>query len=169
MAFLPDNVRSALGYWYNLVSDAARANFTVTDTIQLANQVAEDLGGKLSFQENTAISQLYGFARREINAGIALEAASAEQAIDRTMISTPAYSRDLQEQNTYPLYHVRFEYTYLDSAGNEQTTFKTSVFSDQLPATIAELQDDVQDDADGMAAKYGHQLLAARITNILSV
>lgn len=169
MAFLPDNVRSALGYWYNLVADAARANFTVTDTIQLANQVAEDLGGKLSFQENTAISQLYGFARREINAGIALEAGQGDQAISSDMVSTPAYARDLQEQNTYPLYHVRFEYTYLDSAGNEQTTFKTSVFSDQLPGTISELESDVQDDAEGMAAKYGHQLMSVRVSNILSV
>lgn len=169
MAFLPENVRSALGYWYNLVSDAARAGFTVTDTIQLANQVATDLGGSLSFSENTAISQLYGFARREINAGIALEAGAPEQAIDTNMVSTPAYARDLQEQNTYPLYHVRFEYTYIDQAGNEQTGYRTSVFPDELPATIGELEADVQDDAEGMAAKYGHQLVSVRVANILSV
>src|SRR6266849_3035635 len=113
MARITDTVRAALGYWWNLITDAARIGFTVTDTVQLANQVATDLGGSLSFQENTAISQLYGYARREINAGNAFTSASADQAITDDMMSTPPYARDVQEQNTYPLYHVRFEYTYI--------------------------------------------------------
>src|SRR5215469_10692429 len=119
MARLTDTVRAALGYWWNLVSDAARAGFTVTDTVQLANQVAQDFGTSLSFSENTAISQLYGYVRREVNAGNVFTAASQGQQIDQNMISTPPYARDLQEQNTYPIYHVKFEYTYLDSAGNQ--------------------------------------------------
>lgn len=169
MARISDTVRAALGYWWNLISDAARANFTVTDTVQLANQVATDLGGSLSFQENTAISVLYGYARREVNAGNAFLAGSPGQAIDASMISTPPYARDLQEQNTYPLYHVKFEYTYIDSAGNQQTSYRTSVFPDQLPETIGELTQAVLDDAEAMAAKYNHRLLSAIPTNILSV
>lgn len=169
MARITDTVRAALGYWWNLISDAARANFTVTDTVQLANQVATDLGGSLSFQENTAISVLYGYARREVNAGNLFQAAQPGQAIDAGMISTPPYARDLQEQNTYPLYHVKFEYTYLDSAGIQQTSYRTSVFPDQLPETAGELTQAVLDDAEAMAAKYGHTLLSAIPTNILSV
>jgi hypothetical protein len=85
------------------------------------------------------------------------------------MISTPPYARDLQEQSTYPLYHVRFEYTYIDSAGVQQTQFRTSVFSDQLPQTVGELTAAVLDDAEAMAAKYGHTLLSAIPVNILAV
>jgi hypothetical protein len=169
MARISDTVRAALGYWWNLITDAARANFTVTDTVQLANQVATDLGGSLSFNENTAISTLYGYARREINAGNIFQAADAGQAIDTSMISTPPYARDLQEQNTYPLYHVRFEYTYLDSAGNRQVSFRTSVFPDQLPDTAGDLTAAVLDDAEAMAFKYGHTLLSAIPLNILAV
>jgi hypothetical protein len=169
MARITDTVRAALGYWWNLISDAARANFTVTDTVQLANQVATDLGGSLSFAENTAISQLYGYARREVNAGNVFQQGEPGQAIDASMVSTPPYARDLQEQNTYPLYHVKFEYTYLDSAGNEQTTYRTSVFPDQLPETVGDLTAAVLDDAEAMAAKYGHTLLSVIPTNILSV
>jgi hypothetical protein len=169
MSRLTDPVRAALGYWWNLISDAARAGFTASETIGLANQVAEDLGGKLTFSENTAISQLYGYARREVNAGTYFQSGTDQQSISGGMISTPPYARDLQEQNTYPLYHVKFEYTYLDSAGNQQTTYKTSVFSDALPDTIGELTSAVLDDAEAMAAKYGHTLLQVTPTNILAV
>jgi hypothetical protein len=169
MARLNDALRAALGYWWNLVSDAARIGFTTTETTQLANQVAQDQGRSLSFDENRAISQLYGYVRREINAGNQFQAAQPGQQIDANMISTPPYARDLQEQNTYPLYHVKFEYTYLDSAGNEQTGIRTSVFPDQLPDTAGELNAAVLDDAEGMAAKYGHTLLSINPIEILAV
>lgn len=169
MARLSDTLRSALGYWWNLISDAATQGFTVTETISIANQVAEGLGSKLSFQENTAISQLYGYARRGVNAGNALQAADPSLGITANMVSTPPYARDEQEQATYPLYHVKFQYTYLDSAGNEQTTIKTSVFPDVLPSTVGDLTSDVLDDAEAMASKYGHTLLSATPIQVLAV
>lgn len=169
MARLSDTQRSALGYWWNLITDAAREGFTVTDTIQLANQVATDLGGKLSFTENTAISQLYGYARRIINAGNSFQAAGMSQSIDASMIATAPYARDEQEMASYPLYHVKFEYTYLDAAGNEQTVIKTSVFPDLLPDTVGDLNAAVLDDAEAMAVKYGHTLLSINPIQILAV
>lgn len=166
---MTDTVRAALGYWYQLISDAARAGFTVTDTVQLANQVAHDLGGSLRPDENRAISQLYGYVRREINAGNALQAASPDAFISEDMMSTPPYARVEQEQTTYPTYHVRFSYTHIDQAGNIRTEYKTDVIPDVLPATIAELQAEVEDAAAGMAAKYGHSILEVQVLNILVV
>jgi hypothetical protein len=169
MARLDPVQRSALGYWWNLISDAAQAGFTVTDTIQLANQVATDLGGSLSFGENTAISQLYGYARRAINAGSELQAAAQSRGIDSNMIADAPYARDVQEQTAYPLYHVKFTYAYLDQAGNEQTGIRTSVFPDRLPSTVGDLTSDVLDDAEAMATKYGHTLLSVTPLQILAV
>lgn len=169
MSLLNDTERAALGYWWNLVSDAARSGFTVTETTQLANQVASDLGGSLSFAENTAIGRLYGFARREINASNEFQAASPDTFISGDMISTPPYARDVQEQNSYPLYHVKFYYTYIDASGVEQTTIKTSAQPLTLPDTIGELADAVSDDAEGFANKYGHQLVSAVPFAILAV
>lgn len=169
MARLTDTVRAALGYWWNLISDAARGGFTVTDTVTAASDIAATVGRTVSFAENQAISTLYSFARQEVNAGNAFLAGEPGQGITASMISTPPYARDLQEQNTYPLYHVKFEYTYIDQAGNTITSFRTSAFPDQLPATIGELTQAVLDDAEGMAAKYGHTLLSAVPTNILAV
>ena len=151
------------------MNGAAQQGFTVTETVQLANGVAHDLGQNLRPDENRAISQLYGYARRIINAGTEFQAAPAQSAITADMISTPPYARDVQEQTTYPLYHVKFEYVYLDAAGNQQTAIKTSVFPDVLPGTVGELTADVLDDAEGMANKYGHTLLSATPLQILAV
>lgn len=169
MARLTDTARAALGYWWNLITDAVTAGLTVTDTVQLANQVASDFGQSISFQENTAISQLYGFARRMENAGNTFQATGQSLGITADMIATPPYARDVQEQASYPLYHVKFEYTYLDSAGVQQTGIRTSVFSDVLPGTVGELTADVLDDAEAMASKYGHTLLSATPLQILAV
>lgn len=169
MARLTDTVRAALGYWWNLISDAARAGFTVTETVGIANDIAHNLGGSLSFQDNQAISTLYGYVRREVNAGNAFQAASANQGITADMISVPPYARDEQEMAAYPIYHVKFEYTYLDQAGNRQTTIRTSVFPDGIKNTIGELTADVLDDAEGMARKYGHTLISAVPLMILAV
>jgi len=169
VARLSDTVRAALGYWWNLISDAARSGFTVTETIQIANQIAEDTGRKLAFAENTSISELYGYARRMENAGNTFQSADPALGITSDMIATPPWARDIAEQLAYPTYHVKFEYNYLDSAGNIQSTTKTSVFSNGIPGTVGELTASVLDDAEAMAAKYGHALLSAVPFQILAV
>lgn len=169
MARLNDVQRAVFGYWYPLISDAARAGFTVTDTVQLANQVARDLGGSITPAQNRAISQLYGYVRREVNAGDTFQAAQASQYINQDMISTPAYARDEAEQATYPVYHVKMQYEAIDAAGNRISTTKTVVFDDLLPATVGELTSDVLDAAEAMAKKYGHTLLSVRPLMILAV
>jgi hypothetical protein len=169
VARLTDTARAALGYWWNLISDAVTAGFTVTDTVQLANQVASDFGQSISFRENAAISQLYGYARRMENAGQLFQNTNPSLGITADMMATPPYARDVQEQASYPLYHVKFEYTYLDTAGNQQTGIRTSVFPNQLPSTVGELTASVLDDAEAMASKYNHTLLSATPLQILAV
>ena|SRR5579862_6259438 len=169
MPKLTDVQRQVLGYWWNLIEAAAREGFTTTETVAMANEVAQSMGERISFQENTAIGQLYGYARRIINSGVAFQAADGSQFINSDMISTPPYARDQAEQNAYPLYHVKFEYTYVDQSGVQQTNYKTSVFPDQLPGTVGELTSAILDDAEAMANKYGHTLLSVQPTTILAV
>lgn len=169
MARLTDTLRAALGYWWDLVVGAAQRGFTTTETTQLANDVAKDLGGSISPDENRAISQLYGYARRLENAGNAFTGAQPGQFINSDMVANAPWARDEQEQATYPIYNVKFTYTYLDSAGNQQTTTKTSVFRDGLPDTVGDLTSAVLDDAEAMASKYGHTLLSATPFQIQAV
>lgn len=169
MSRLNDSARTALGYWWNLVSDAARAGFTVTETVQIANQVARQFGETISFRENAGISSLYGYARRIENAGNSFRAAEASKHIDSTMIATAPYAREDAEQASYPLYNVKFRYEYRDQAGNAQTADKTAAFPMALPDTKGELMAQVLDAAEAMAGKYGHTLLSAVPYQILAV
>lgn len=169
MARLNDTLRAALGYWWDLVNGAAQQGFTVTETVSLANDVAQNLGAGLSFQDNQAISQLYGYARRIINAGDVFQAADPSQGITGDMVSIPPYARDTQEMNAYPIYHVKFTYVYLDSAGNQQSVTRTSVQHDILDLTVGDLTASVLDDAENMATKYKHTLLSVTPIQILAV
>lgn len=169
MARLNDTQRTALGYWYALITDAVHAGYSTVETTQLANQVAHDLGGSLSFDDNKAISFLYGYAKREDNAAKAFQNASPDDTITPDHIAVPPYARDEQEQNSYPVYHVRFYYTYLDSSGEEHTTIKTSVQPLTLGPTKQDVINDVQADAQAFAAKYSHELISAIPFQILAV
>lgn len=169
MPLLSESLRTALGYWWNLITDAVREGFSATDTTSLANQVAHDLGGSLTRQANNDIAVLYGYAKRIDNAGNALQAAEATKFIDSNMMAIAPYARDEQERSTYPLYHVKFEYVYLDSAGNQQTAIRTDAIPLALPGTVGELTAQVLTDAEAMANKYGHTLLSATPLQILVV
>jgi hypothetical protein len=169
MAVPPEAFRAALGYWWNLVTDAVREGFTTTETTALASQVARDLGGTVSFDESRAIAQLYGFAKRIQNSGDVLTSAGQSSVITPDMFATAPYARSDQEQRAYPVYHVKFEYTYIDQAGNTRTDTKTDVIPMALPGTVGELTAQVLDDAEVMAKKYGHQLLSATPFQILVI
>lgn len=169
MARLSTALSRALGYWWNLITDFANNGFTVTETIQAANDIARESGTSLSFQDNQSISTLFGYARGIVNAGDAFQGSAPELGITPDMIALAPYARDDAEMATFPTYHVKFEYTYLDANGNEQTTYKTSVFEDTLPSTVGELTADVLDDAEAMAAKYNHTLISAKPLQILAV
>lgn len=169
MPRLSPGVSRVFGYWWQLISDFANNGFTVTETVQAANEIARDAGTSLSFSDNNAISQLFGMARGIVNAGDTFQAASPEQFISSEMIALAPYARDEAEMTTFPTYHVKFEYTYLDAAGVQQTAYKTSVFEGQLPGTVGELTSDVLDDAEAMAAKYNHTLLSVIPLQILAV
>lgn len=169
MARLSTALSRALGYWWNLITDFANNGFTVTETISAANQIARDSGTSLSFQDNQSISTLFGYARGIANAGNTFQAAGPELGITADMIALAPYARDEQEMATMPIYNVKFEYVYLDANGEQQKTYKTSVVDNGLPSTVGELTADVLDDAEAMAAKYGHTLISATPIQILAV
>jgi len=169
VSLLNESQRTALGYWWNLITDAVSQGFTLTDTTQLANQVAQDFGSSLSFQENRDIGVLYGYAKRMDNAAVAFQQAPEGSLITQDIIALAPYARDVAERNSYPLYHVKFYYTYLDANGVEQTGIRTSVMPMTLGSDISGVLDEIQDDASAFALKYGHQLISAVPFKIVAV
>lgn len=169
MARLTDDLRSALGYWWNLITDAVQQGFTTAETTAVANQVARDLGGSLTFDENRAIATLYGYAKRMDNAAAVFQNSDGSATITPDMVATPPYARDEQEQATYPQYHVKFYYEFIDQSGAQRIEVKTSLIPLTIGPTVGDVFDDIQSDAEAFAAKYGHQLVSATPFQILAV
>lgn len=169
MPRLNDTQKSVFGYWWNLITDAAHGGFTATETISAANDVARNLGGSLTLEDNAAIATLYGYAKRMDNAAAQFQAAGTDAFITPDMIATPPYARSEQEQATFPQYHVQFYYEYIDRSGRQQVGIRTSIIPMAIGPTIGDVSDDIQTDAEAFAAKYEHQLVSAIPFQILAV
>lgn len=169
MPRLSDTVRSALADWWQLAVSEAFAGTTATDTIVLANAMAKLAGRTLSFAESSAISSLYGYGRRMFNASAAVIAAADRDYISPEHVATPPWAREEHEQNTYPIWHVTYQFTYIDATGVQHTEHKTSIFEVNFPQTIGELRDAIDADAQALASKYRVSLVGTELHQILAV
>ena len=164
--------RTALGYWWDLISGAVQRGFTTTETTQIAAGIAADFGEKVTWEESKSIAILYGYAKRMDNAAAVFQNAPMEATVVPQMVATPPWAREESEQAAYPQYHVKFFYTYIDTSSSdheEQTGIRTSVISQPLPSTVGGIRAIVQADAQGFAAKYGHELVSAIPYSVLAV
>lgn len=64
------------------------------------------------------------------------------------------WARDLADRNTLAIYQVRFEHTFEDE-GQVTSQYRTVTFQGQLPPTVQDLYDQVDNDAEAMADEYG--------------
>jgi hypothetical protein len=163
--------RSALADWWNLARDAARDAYRSTDLIAAASDLAQQYGQSLTFSESTALSVLYGYARRMYNASDMVQNANPEDYITSAHIGIPPWARDEQVMNTSPIWHVTYVATFINQAGDTIEEFKTSVFEGvgQLPPTIGDLQDAIEEAGQILALKYGYEFVSAELTEILAV
>jgi hypothetical protein len=169
MARLADNVRQALGSFWNLAHQAAYSGYTATDTITAASNIMRESGQSLTFGESSAVATLYGYARRMFNAAQVVQSLQDHEVIGPDAIATPPWARDEREQAALPIWHVHFDFTYTDQSGVTQTDRRVSVFRMTLPETMGELRDAIGADAEAMAAKYNVDLIGADIREIHSV
>lgn len=169
MPRLTDSQRSALGRWWTLAEAGAYGGFLSTDIVAAASDLAGQQGSALSFGEARDLAVLYGYGRRMANAAGALGAADANAVIDFTMIGVPPWARDEQVMNTTPIWHVSFDFSYIDAAGNAVTDIRTSVFEMTMPETVGGLTDALQEDAQALADKYNVELTGIQLREILAV
>lgn len=171
MPRLTATVSALLADWWTLALDAGFKGYSSTDLQAAASARAEDNDITLPFSTYTGLATLFGYARRMSNASDVVHAANDEDYIQSQHIAVPPWARDQQAMNTNPIWHVQYQFTYLDENGFAQTEYKTSVFDDhtQFPQTIGELKDQVTEDAQALADKYGVQLFAVDLHQILAV
>jgi hypothetical protein len=171
MPRLTSTVSAALADWWTLALDAGFKGYSSTDLQGAAKDIAEQNNITLPFQTYTALSTLFGYARRMSNASDTVHGANDEDYIQAEHIAVPPWARDQQDMNTSPIHHVTYLMTGLDSEGNPFSEYKTSVFEypQRLPATIGELKDSITEDAQALADKYEIQLLNVDLHQILAV
>jgi hypothetical protein len=166
---LDDTQRLALAQWWDLAQSAANGGYRVTDMISAASDIAGQGLRQMNFAIGQALSTLYGYARRMFNAAGVFQSAPVNAVITPDMMATPPWARDQVVMDTTPIWHVNFDFTYLDANGNIRTDTRTSIFEMTFPETIGDLMDALQSDAEAMAAKYGVTLVDISPLRILTV
>lgn len=140
--------------WWNLAFDAARMRLGSPVLLEAAAGIARDAGRSLAFTESQAILQLYSYASRMANAADNVQNALDSDVIGADHLATAPWARDEQVVNTAPIWHVVYDFSYIDSDGILQTDKKTSVFDMTFPGTIGDLRAAIDEDAQALAAKY---------------
>lgn len=121
--------------------------------------------GGLSFSDVNALRSSAAGIR---NAQEAFGRAPSEYAIDASMIGRVPYGRPLAEQNAQPMFTVGINLHTADSEGEITSDYRAIRFTGQLPATKADLEALIAQDAEALADTYNAQYAGHDILEILA-
>ena len=146
----------ALSQFYGTILAATAGGMNTQAVWSMTQNAAVDqLGSPLSRISIMDMNVLRGLAGSQIRAAADFEAAGVNEAITSNMV---ANELDQRSQMTRTIagneYIARFEHTFLDANGDQQTEWRTSVLS-ALPITKFELLDTLEEDAEGYSDDYG--------------
>jgi hypothetical protein len=148
-------VSTAISKYWGIVMSAATQHLNTADLWGAIRDAAEAAGLASPGVSASAISVVRGQAGRIAAATENLAAAQPELGLDASMIAQAPWSRPLADQNTTPLYQVRFESTVITPEGGTLTQWQTTMVQGSLPGTVGDLTDLVTQDAQLMAAAGG--------------
>lgn len=143
---LPEQAAGAYARWWTTALYAASHEFTSTDLMVAAADIARQEGQPLSFNEGTGIAQLYGYARNMVTAADRLSNSPDDAPITGDLISEAPFASNVNVQQTIPLWYAQTEVTYLDPEGNEVTGWRTWIKPQVLPPTVGALRQRITDD-----------------------
>lgn len=121
--------------------------------------------GGLSFQD---VNSLRSAAAQVRNAQATFDRAPSEYAIDATMIGRVPYGRSLDEQNAQPMFTIGINLHTMSTEGEVTTDYRAIRFTGQLPATKADLESLISQDAEALADTYNAQYAGHDILEILA-
>lgn len=142
-----------LAYWGNIQS-AVSQRASTQDLWSAVRDAAATEGVQLKGVSAIDMNLLRSIAAEQQRSMQTLASAPLSQAIDPSMIARDVSARDQAAQNLAPAWLVRFEHQVLVE-GETVTQWRTSTFEGFLPATKADLLDQVGNDAIAMADDYG--------------
>lgn len=161
-------VQQAISRYWGVVMSAATQHLTTANLWSAIRDAAAQAGLPSPGVSASAISVIRGQAGKIVRATEQLAAAQPELQLTSAMISQAPWSRPLSEQNTVPMYQVRFEQVIATPEG-QQTIWRTSMVQGELPATVGGVQDMVAQDASNMAAEYEVDMVGIGQISILAV
>lgn len=147
---LPEELQTPYRQWWLLVQKAASPNldtgkydYTVTDLITAAADLARSAGSALSFATGTALSRLFGTARGMERAADALTNAALESGIESSMVATAPFSRSATLMAAEPQYQVKTLATIELPDGTQMQQWFTATFTGTLPPTVGDMRDQI--------------------------
>lgn len=148
---LPPELLDTYRTYWQFAQEAAQAKaedggyaYTVTDLVAAAAQAARDTGTPFSFQTSSQLSQLFGMARVNDRAIIALTTAAPDSLIDSSMVAAWPTAAPVGIQDAQPEYMARAQFTYTNMLGGQQTGWITLTGLTQVPATTTSLLNRLQ-------------------------
>jgi hypothetical protein len=169
MSRLTATQRTALADWWQLAVDGGFGGYLANQVTAAAADLARQTGRVFTFATSQAVAALFGYARRMSNAATEAQNADDAEYIQSQHIAIPPWARDQSDMNTYPIWHVTYKFTYIDTFGVQHTEYKTSIFDTQLPATIGALKSAIEDDAQAIAGKYQVSYVSTDLHQVLAV
>lgn len=149
----PDGLNPRALMFWGTIEGAARDRATTADLWSRLQDHADSLGLSGPGLTLADVNALRGRASEFINAERSLTRASDDYGIDASMIANAPWQRGIAERNALPMYQVRFEHQVIID-GVPQTKFRSVMFRGQLPATVGDLEDQIEGDAQEMADNY---------------
>lgn len=142
-------------YW-GIIQSAVNERVTTADLWRVVQDAASEEGADLSGVRISDMSRIRSLAVSIRNSSEAFMNADENAAIDANMVSQNINSRSLLDQNTVPIYQVRFEQLVLE--GEEaNSVWRTVTYTGDLPTTKAALLDELDIGAEDLANSYGQQ------------
>lgn len=155
--------------WWGVASGAVNQRASTADVWAAINSAAAAQGQDSAGITLQGFNQLRSAAVQVRNSAAALTAGQDANGIDASMIGKAPWGRPIGDQNAAPQYQLRFLHTTTDMAGNEESAYRTIVFTGQLSATKAELLAQVERDAEALADKYNTDHVATAEHTIFAV
>lgn len=167
MPELPASARRALTYWGSIQSSVSERASTaqVWDAIRGA---AAELGLDSPGVTVQGVNVLRGYAAAGRNSMEALSKAPDTAGIESRYVSAAPWGRSDREQNAVSRYQVRFEHVTLNE-GQETTNWRTLMLTGDMPATVGDLRQAVDDAGNELADDYDLEHVGIGPIQILSV
>jgi hypothetical protein len=167
MPDLSDEARAALAYWPT-IEHAAANHLPTADLWAALNGAAAELGLDSPGVTLQGVNTIRSLATQIQATSARLERTDPTYRMEGNLISEAPWGRSLAERDAMPMFQVRYQHTTVGPNG-EETNWRTSTFHGQLPRTVGDLLEAIEEDAEHLADKYGHSHGGTSAHQVLSI